>query len=163
MKESATPERPTIQKMDHDDLSACEETRQEPPTESSARFIVRLTLPVAAVDMILIAIMLSVYMILDKLTVQVWLGAALGFAVSLLDFIAMAVSLLRAEKKENIAAAQLSVRLVYTARMLLILVTMIFALKSGHFDPLATLLPLCIMRLAMKLSEVIRRKGEKSK
>ena len=39
-----------------------------------------------------------------------------------------------------------------------LLVVLVIALKSKRFDPLATLLPLCFMRLALMASELVRKK-----
>jgi uncharacterized membrane protein len=128
------------------------------PALSYTRFTFGILWPIALVDLALIGSMLAVYAALGKLAPAAWLGAALGFAVSLLDFIVMVISLLNAEKKENTTAAQLSVRVLYIVRMLGIIALLVLALKSGYFNPLATVLPLCFMRIAVKLSEFIRRK-----
>ena len=42
--------------------------------------------------------------------------------------------------------------------MVVLLVVLVIALKSKRFDPLATLLPLCFMRLALMASELVRKK-----
>ena len=41
--------------------------------------------------------------------------------------------------------------------MVVLLVVLVIALKSKRFDPLATLLPLCFMRLALMASELVRQ------
>ena len=41
---------------------------------------------------------------------------------------------------------------------IVLLVVLVIALKSKRFDPLATLLPLCFMRLALMASELVRKK-----
>ena len=89
---------------------------------------------------------------------DILLGAALGTAAALVNFAAMILGLLRASKKENPLSAQLTSRVLFVVRMVVLLVVLVIALKSKRFDPLATLLPLCFMRLALMASELVRKK-----
>ena len=79
-------------------------------------------------------------------------------AAALVNFAAMILGLLRASKKENPLSAQLTSRVLFVVRMVVLLVVLVIALKSKRFDPLATLLPLCFMRLALMASELVRKK-----
>ena len=102
--------------------------------------------------------MLGCYALFAALRQDILLGAALGTAAALVNFAAMILGLLRASKKENPLAAQLTSRILFVARMVVLLVVLVIALKSKRFDPLATLLPLCFMRLALMASELVRKK-----
>ena len=82
----------------------------------------------------------------------------LEIARALANFAAMILGLLRASKKENPLSAQLTSRVLFVVRMVVLLVVLVIALKSKRFDPLATLLPLCFMRLALMASELVRKK-----
>lgn len=124
---------------------------------------VRPLLPVPLAELVLSGGMLGVYALADAFSTKVLLGAALGTGLAVLNFIAMIFGLLRAEKKDNPMAAQLTSRVLFVLRMAAMLLILVFALKSGRFDPLATLLPLCFMRLALMIPELFRGKGKRSK
>lgn len=134
---------------------------ERPPQDVAGTF--RSMLPVLGAELALTALMLGVYALLRRFTLRVALGAALGTGAAALNFCVMILSLLRAERKQSAAAAQLTVRGQYVARMAALLVILVLALKFGPFDPLAALLPLCFMRIALMISEPLRKKGEKSK
>ena len=112
----------------------------------------------ADAEVVLSGIMLGCYALFGTLRQDILLGAALGTAAALVNFAAMILGLLRASKKENPLAAQLTSRILFVARMVVLLVVLVIALKSKRFDPLATLLPLCFMRLALMASELVRKK-----
>lgn len=113
---------------------------------------VMLTLPVLS------AAMLAVYAALSRLTAKVWLGAALGTALALVNFIAMILCLLRAEKAESPERGQLFVRGNYIARLVVLAVALFFLLKSGRFDVVATLLPFVFLRLALFVPGFIKKR-----
>ena len=124
----------------------------EPVNESTSGSLKWLVLPTLAAEIVLSGIMLGCYALFAALRQDILLGAALGTAAALVNFAAMILGLLRASKKENPLSAQL------TSRVVVLLVVLVIALKSKRFDPLATLLPLCFMRLALMASELVRKK-----
>lgn len=134
------------------------ESAERPPVDGKA--LLRSQLPVALTELALSAIMVGVFTAVGKFSQAVWLGALIGTAVALFNHGAMILSLLKAEKAENPAKGQLQVRGIYILRMLALLAVLVFALKSGCFNVLATLLPLCLMRVAIFISELfMKRKG----
>lgn len=118
----------------------------------------RELLPIFLAEIVLTGVMLGVYALLRRCTQPVLLGAALGAGVSLLNFFFLIVGVLRASKKENQTAAQLTVRVFYILRTVAVLIALVIALKSARFDPVATLLPLCFMRIALFAAELMRKK-----
>ena len=126
----------------------------EPVNESTSGSLKWLVLPTLAAEIVLSGIMLGCYALFAALRQDI----ALGTAAALVNFAAMILGLLRASKKENPLAAQLTSRILFVARMVVLLVVLVIALKSKRFDPLATLLPLCFMRLALMASELVRKK-----
>lgn len=127
-----------------------------PPPEKGS--ILRQLLPVAAAELVLTGLMLGVYAALGYWSDKVLLGALLGTAAELVNFTVMTPSLLRAESADTPAKGQLAARGNYILRMVVLLVVLVLALKSGCFDPLATLLPLCFMRIAIFVSQLISKK-----
>ena len=82
----------------------------------------------------------------------------MGGGVSLLNFFFLIVGVLRAARNENPLTAQLKVRVFYILRTVAVLIALVIALKSTRFDPVATLLPLCFMRIALFAAELMRKK-----
>jgi len=116
--------------------------------------------PVFLSQIILCGAMLGVFAIVSRISKEVIFGAALGTAASLVNYAVMIISLLKAEKSETPEKAQLKVRGNYIFRMLGLVVVLVIALKFGPFDPLATLLPLILMRIALFIGGLLIRKGE---
>lgn len=132
---------------------------QERPAADPAA-VLKTQLPLALTELILSGLMIVVYAFIDKLAKDVCLGALLGTAAALVNHGVMVLSLLKAERAENPAKGQLQVRGSYTLRMLVLFGALLLCLKTGHFDPLATLLPLCFMRVAIFISELlVKKKG----
>ncbi|MBE6927303.1 MAG: hypothetical protein E7467_02235 [Ruminococcaceae bacterium] len=119
----------------------------------------RSQLPVYLAQLALCAVMVGVYAVLGKLSQRVIFGAVLGAATSLLNYSVMIFSLLKAAKSDSPERAQLKARGNYILRMLLLMVGLVVALKFGPFDPLATLLPLILMRIALFLGGLLIKKG----
>lgn len=122
----------------------------------------RTQLPVFLSQILLCAIMVSVYAIIGRLTQAVIFGALLGATVSLLNYTVMILSLLQAEKSDTPEKGQLKARANYILRMVVLIVCLVIALKYGPFDPLATLLPLILMRIALMIGGLLIRKGGKA-
>lgn len=106
-------------------------------------------LPVMLAEVALSGVMLLVYALIGHWSQKVLLGALLGTAAELLNFTVMTLSLLRAERAETPVKGQLAARGNYILRLVVLLAVLAAALASGYFDPLATLLPLCFMRIAL--------------
>lgn len=122
----------------------------------------RSLLPTLLAELLMTALMLGIYALAHCFKTDVLYGALLGTAASLLNFIIMILSLLRAEKAETPIKGQLFMRGIYLVRIVVLLAVLVLALKSGRFDPLATVLPLCFMRLALLIPQLKfrKRKGE---
>ncbi len=116
--------------------------------------------PVFASQLLLCTAMVGVYAVIGRLSKEVLFGAGLGAAASLINYAVMIISLLKAEKSETPEKAQLKVRGNYILRMLVLIAALAVAIKFGPFDPLATLLPLILMRIALFIGGLLIRKGE---
>lgn len=122
--------------------------------------ILRQFLPVLVTEMLLTGLMLLVYALIGRWSVKVLLGGLLGMTAELLNFTAMTLSLLRAEQAETPAKGQLAAKGNYILRMIVLLAVLVGALVTGYFDPLATLLPLCFMRIALFAANLKRSEKE---
>ncbi len=123
---------------------------------------IREQLPVFLAQVLLCLAMVGVYALLGRLNRAVILGAAVGTVVSLLNHLALILSLLGAENSESAQKGQLKAQGNFLLRMLLMIAALVLALKLGRTDPIATLLPLILMRIALFLGGLmINRKGAK--
>lgn len=131
-----------------------------PPAPASGGRILREFLPVLVTEVVLSGLMLLVYALIGRWSVKVLLGGLLGTAAELLNFTVMTFSLLRAEQAETPQKGQLAAKGNYLLRTAVLLAVLIGALITGYFDPLATLLPLCFMRIALFTVNLKRTKKE---
>ena len=131
-----------------------------PPAPASGGSILREFLPVLVTEVVLSGLMLLVYALIGRWSVKVLLGGLLGTAAELLNFTVMTFSLLRAEQAETPQKGQLAAKGNYLLRTAVLLAVLIGALITGYFDPLATLLPLCFMRIALFTVNLKRTKKE---
>ena len=118
----------------------------------------RSMLPILLIALAMTGVMIGVYALLGKLTSKVALGALLGTAAALLNFAVMTLSVVKAERAESPERGALQVRLNYVIRMIVLAAALIVALKTYRFDPVATVLPLCFIRIAIFISEIFRKK-----
>lgn len=116
--------------------------------------------PVFLSQLLLCGAMIGVFAIVGRISKEVIFGAALGTAASLVNYAVMIISLLRAEKSDSPEKAQLKVRGNYILRMVVLIAVLAVAIKWGALDPLATLLPLILMRIALFIGGLLIRKGE---
>ena len=118
----------------------------------------RSMLPILLIAVAMTGVMIGVYALLGKLTAKVLLGAALGTAAAMVNFTVMTLSVVKAERAESPERGVLQVRLNYIIRMIVLAAALIVALKTKIFDPVATVLPLCFIRIAIFISELFRKK-----
>ena len=122
----------------------------------------RSLLLVAAGQLVLSGLMLGVYFAIGRLDMKILYSVATGTGLSLLNFGIMGFFLLRASKADNTAKAKLYAGGTYGLRMVALLVVLVLLLKTGRFDPLATLIPLCFIRISIFITEYFRKKGAKT-
>lgn len=130
----------------------------------SRKIILHETLVIAVGTLICTAVMLGIYAILGLLNGRVILGAAAGTALSLGNFFIMAVTASMAADKaqeQDAAAGKKMVQSSYMLRLLVIFGILFLCAKSGHFDPLAMVIPLAFVRPVITVYELFRKKGDK--
>lgn len=121
----------------------------------------REQLPVFLSELALCVAMVGVYAILQRLTGAVLLGAAIGTAVAIGNHLALILSLLKAEQSDTPERGQLKVRGNMLLRFLLMVGILVLALKFLHTDPIATLLPLILMRIALFIGGLFMKNPQK--
>lgn len=119
-------------------------------------------IPIFLTEPVLCAVMVAVYACIGRLNGAVLLGAGCGAAAALLNHCAMIFAILKAEKSENIAKAQLRIRLNYWLRTAILFGALVVVIKFGGADPLATLLPLILMRVSLFIGGLLMKGGRKN-
>ena len=132
-------------------------------------------------EIIVSLIICGVYLIIDKFSYKVVTGAALGTAVTVLNFLFLAISTSRAfdraveargtkemtdEEAEDFAAAHQreisnAVKLSYIIRTFTMLAALVVAFLLDVFDVIATLVPLLMLRPIITVEALIREKRKK--
>lgn len=121
------------------------------------------TLRISVGMTVCLALMLGVYLLIDKFETAVWLGGLVGTLVAVGNFLFMAIGL--SNLAEDATEARIRIKtqssfMIRTAAMLGILVVAVLFVKC---DPLATALPLLFIRPVIMVEQFIQRsktKGE---
>ena len=118
----------------------------------------RQQIPVFLAQFLLCGAMVAVYGMVGKFSPMVLYGALAGMLVSMLNHVGLILAVLDAENCESPEKGQLKIRGSYLLRMILMVGLLILALKFVGTDPIATLLPLILMRLALYIGGMIMKK-----
>lgn len=121
------------------------------------RQVLSLTLAVAACS----AVMLGIYALAGRFTVQVLLGAGIGTLLAAGNFLALSITVSnaidRAARSAEPVRARLSIQSSSMIRTLVLVVIYILLFRADVCDPVAALLPLIFAQFAIKLLEFFRK------
>lgn len=115
-------------------------------------------IPVFLSELLLCAAMLGIFALIGRVSKPIFLGAVIGCGVAMLNHLALILSVLHAEICESPTKGQLKAQGYMLLRMLLMVVLLVFAMKYLKTNPIATLLPLLLMRGALFLGGVFIKK-----
>lgn len=136
---------------------------------------------IALGEAVVSALIIGVYLILDKFSYKVVTGVILGSLVTIVNFLILSISVNRAIDKymdkrgekemdeeeaakfaeENAASVQFAATGSYVARTLIMLGALAVAFILEQFDVLATLIPLIAYRPIIFVSELLRKRKER--
>lgn len=128
------------------------------------KIVLHETLVIAVGTLICTAAMIGIYALLGFLDKAVILGALVGALLSLGNFFIMAMIASKAADKaqeQDANAGKKMVQSSYMIRLLAIFGILFLCAKSGHFDPLAMVIPLAFVRPVITVYELIRKKEDK--
>ena len=132
-------------------------------------------------EAIISLIICGIYLLINKYSYKVALGALVGSVVTLVNFLFLSIMTNRVidrflkergegEMSDEDAVAlaakfqgqvQNQMKLSFIIRTAVMAVTLIIALVSGVFDVIATLIPLLMLRPIITVSQLFNRKAEK--
>ena len=107
------------------------------------------------------AVMLAVFALLKRLDYTVVLGAALGSAAAILNFLFMAMNLQKAMDDPD--RAKLLVQKSYTQRMLGMVVVMIIGFAAPCFHVVAVVIPFLLPSVTIKVMQLLGMYNPKEK
>lgn len=129
----------------------------------SRKFVLKETAVVALGQAVCVAIMLGVFALLGKFDQTVWLGGVAGGVLATANFFFMAVAASVASEKavaQDVKGGQLTMRLSYTIRMVVLVVLLFALVKSGVCHVITAVLPLVFTRPVLFIAEFFRKSGE---
>lgn len=132
---------------------------------SSHKYVFKETGLVLLGVSVLSALMVGIFALVGYYDTTVLLGAAVGAALAVLNFFAMALGTsLAADKaeKQDVKGGQALVQMSYIGRMVILFIALIVCAKSGLFHPLAMVIPLVFVRPVLSVAEIFKKKGDKS-
>ena len=109
-------------------------------------------------------LMYGVFALLGKLSGKVLLGGLLGAALGIGNYALMALSVSKASDKAeegDVKAGKAIMTGSMLGRYLLLLLSLVFIVKTGYFHPYAAIIPLLIAHASLYLSEIFRKAGER--
>ena len=112
----------------------------------------------------LTALELGVYAIIGRFSLNVLFGALFGAVVSVLNFLALTVTVSRAADRAeggDPGKAKAAVQGSSVLRLIVLAAIYIVVLKTTTLDPLAAVLPLVFVQLSIYITEFFRKDGEK--
>lgn len=133
-------------------------------TIDSRRFVLKETGIVALGQSICIALMIGIFALLGKLDTSVWLGGIAGGVLAVANFFFMAIAATVASEKavnQDVKGGQLTMRLSYMLRLVVIFVILFALVKSGVCHVITAVLPLAFTRPVLFVAEFFRKSGEK--
>lgn len=133
-------------------------------TIDSRRFVLKETGIVALGQSICVALMIGIFALLGKLDTSVWLGGIAGGVLAVANFFFMAIAATVASEKavnQDVKGGQLTMRLSYMLRLVVIFVILFALVKSGVCHVITAVLPLAFTRPVLFVAEFFRKSGEK--
>ena len=129
----------------------------------SRKFVLKETAIIALGQVICVCAMIGVFALLGKFDRSVWLGGIFGGLLATLNFMFMAIGVSMAADKaqqQEVTRGQVTVRLSYFVRMIVLFVLLYALIKSGLCNVITAVLPLVFTRPILTIAEFFRKSGE---
>jgi len=129
----------------------------------SRKYVIRQTLVIAIGQIVGVGIMIAVFALLGKFDYTVALGGLAGAAVAIGNFFFMAMSLTLAADRavqQDVKGGKGLVKASYGIRLAVMFVVLFACARSGHFNVIALVLPLVLVRPTLMVAEFFGKKGD---
>ena len=124
------------------------------------RVVLQETGKIAVGEAVCVAVMVAVFALLGRCSLQVLLGGIAGGILAILNFFFMAVATSQAMDKavaQDVKGGQKQIKLNYSLRMIVLFVILFALVKSGACNALASVLPLFFVRITITAAEFFRK------
>lgn len=124
--------------------------------------LMRETLTVAAGQLLGCAVMIGIFVLMDKFDTSVLLGAAVGAVLATANYFLMALLAgIAADKamQQDVKGGQTLVHLSYMGRMIGLFLILALCAKSGKCNVIALVVPLIFVRPTLTIAELLSKKG----
>ncbi|MBE6637984.1 MAG: hypothetical protein E7616_00800 [Ruminococcaceae bacterium] len=124
--------------------------------------VLQESLRVAVFTFVMLCIMYGIFALSGYFSVKVLYSGFTGWFLNVANFFFMCVAIVNHtdETENSPQSAAAKIRGSYMIRSLVLLVLLFFLLKSGHFQPIATLVPLLFIRPAVMLDNFFSKTGK---
>jgi len=129
----------------------------------SRKYVLTQTGIIAIGQAVGIGAIIGVAFLLGKFDYTVVLGAVAGALVATLNFFFMAIGLsLAADRaaEQDVKGGKSMIKSSYMVRTIIMFAVLFACGKSGHFNVIALVVPLVLVRPTLTLAEFFKKKGE---
>ena len=126
------------------------------------KFILSQFLTVLIGELILSALMVTVFAVLGYFDLSVVTGAAAGSVIASLNHLVLILGVMAASakaEKQDVKGGQSLIQLSYMGRLIGLFLILVLCAKSGVFNLIALVIPLVFTRPILTISEYIHKKG----
>lgn len=124
------------------------------------RVVLHETAIIAIGEAVCVILMIGVFALLGRFSLQVALGGFFGGLLATANFFFMAVSASQAMTRaanQDVKGGQKQVKNSYSLRMIALFVILFALVKSGLCNALASVLPLAFVRIIITIAEFFRK------
>ena len=126
------------------------------------KFVLSQALLVLIGELILSALMVGIFAVLDYFDISVIYGAIAGSLIATLNHLVLMLGVLAASskaEKQDVKGGQMLVQMSYMGRLIGLFLVLVICAKSGVFNLIALALPLVFTRPILTIAEFIHKKG----
>lgn len=113
-------------------------------------------------ELVLSALMVGIFALLDYFDLSVVLGAAAGSLIAAVNHLVLILGVIAAAdkaEKQDVKGGQMLVQMSYLGRLIGLFLILILCAKSGIFNLIALALPLAFTRPVLTIAEYLNKKG----
>lgn len=126
------------------------------------KYIFSQTLSILIGELVLSALMVGIFAILDYFDTSVILGAVAGSVIATGNHLVLMLGVIAASakaEKQDVKGGQTLVQMSYMGRLLGLFLILVLCAKSGIFNLIALVLPLVFTRPILTIAEYFNKKG----
>lgn len=127
------------------------------------KYILSQSLIVLLGELVLSAVMVSIFAVLGYFDFSVVLGAAMGSILATANHLVLMLGVIGASakaEKQDVKGGQMLIQMSYMGRLIGLFLILILCAKSGVFNLIALAVPLVFTRPVLTIAEYFNKKGD---